>query len=396
MADIRVVRNKETEKKSEDYRDKILKYKLKNVYRFILLLVVVLAILALVYVQYKNHVYTDYTIVSTTPREKGGSAVTIRLDDSILSYSKDGSNCMNQKGEVVWNQTFQMQDMDVAVCRNVSAISSYNGTQIYVQSDTEKLGEINTTMPIREVAVAANGRVTAVLADTEVAWINTYDSKGEALFTGPAHMQNSGYPVAIALSPSGDMLAVSYVYLDAGTVKSHVAFYNFGPVGDNYNDHLVGTYSYQDMLVPYIQFMNDEISFAVGDSRLMIYNGGQKPMPAAEHLYTEEIKSVFYNEDYIGLILASDKAEYKYRLDVFGINAEKVNSFYFDMEYRDMFFEEDGFVIYNESECLIMNMKGLEKFRGSFSGSVELMLPTGKAYRYILVTGTSLDTIQLN
>lgn len=394
MADIKEVKSRE--KKQEDYRDKIFKYKLTNIYRFILLLLVFVAVIAIIAVQYQKHVYTGYTVVSTVPRQKGAGASTMRLGDGVLTYSKDGSNCVNQKGEVVWNQTFQMQDMDVAVNGNVSAISSYNGTQIYVQSTKESMGYIETTMPIREVAVAANGRVTAILADTEVAWITTYDKDGKARFTGQAHMQNSGYPVAIALAPGGEMLAVSYVYLDAGIVKSHVAFYNFGEVGDNYSDHLISTYTHQDALIPYIQFMNDSTCFAVGDDRLVFYIGAQKPVESQKHFYSEEIKSIYYNDEYVGLVVASDKSEYRYRLDVFNAKGEKVNSFYFDMEYREVFFEKNSFTIYNESECLIMNMDGLEKFHGEFTGSVELMLPTGKAYRYVLVTGGSLDTIQLN
>lgn len=394
MAEIKVVKSRD--KKQEDYRDKIFKYKLTNIYRFVLLLLVFAAVIAIIAVQYQNHVYTGYTVVSTAPRQKGAGAITARLGDSVLTYSKDGSNCVNQKGEVVWNQTFQMQDMDVAINGNVSAISSYNGTQIYVQSDKENMGLIETTMPIRNVAVATSGRVTAVLADTDVAWIITYDKDGMVSFTGQAHMQNSGYPMAISLSPNGEMLAVSYVYLDAGTVKSHVAFYNFGDVGDNYSDHLISTYTHPEALMPYIQFMNDSTSFAVGDDRLVFYIGAQKPVESQKHFYSEEIKSVYYNEEYVGLIVASERSEYRYRLDVFNVKGEKVDSFYFDMEYREVFFEKNSFVIYNESECLIMNMDGLEKFHGEFTGSVELMLPTGKAYRYVLVTGSSLDTIQLN
>ncbi|MBQ7926555.1 MAG: hypothetical protein IJ335_09725 [Lachnospiraceae bacterium] len=394
MADIKVVKSRE--KRQEDYRDKIFKYKLTNIYRFILLLLVFAAVIAIIAVQYRNHVYTGYTIVSTTSRQKGSGAVTMRLGNSVLTYSKDGSNCINQEGEVVWNQTFQMQDIDVAVSNHVSAISSYNGTQIYVQSDKESMGVIETTMPIRDVAVADNGRVTAVLADTDVAWLITYNKDGTVEFTGQAHMQNSGYPVAISLSPNGEKLAVSYIYLDAGTVKSHVAFYNFGDVGSNYSDYLISTYTHPEAVIPYIQFMNDTTSFAVGDDRLVFYIGSQKPVESQKHFYSEEIRSVYYNEEYVGLVVNSDLSEYRYRLDVFNSQGEKVNNFYFDMEYREVFFEKNSFVIYNESECLIMNMDGLEKFRGEFGGAVEMMLPTGKAYRYVLVTGSSLDTIQLN
>ncbi len=395
MADIKLVKDREN--KQEDYRDKILKYRLTNIYRFVLLLMVFVAVIILIVVQYRKHVYTDYSIMSTVARQSGEKSTPLRLGKVIMNYSEDGSNCIDLKGEAIWNQTYQLQDIEVAVNRDVSALCSYNGNQIFIQNAQECLGEITTTMPIRDITVSANGRVTAILADTDATWVNTYDSDGELLFYGESYMQNSGYPVAVSLSPNGELLGVSYVYLDAGTVKTNIVFYNFGPVGANQSDYLVSTQSYADMLTPYIQFMDDETAFAVGDSRLMIYKGAQKPVSVAEYFYNDtEIKSIFYSEKYIGLILASDKAENRYRLDVFGLDAQKVGSFYFDLEYSDMFFEDEGFVIYNETECLIMNMDGLEKFRGDFNGTVELMVPTGSAYRYVLVTRSSLDTIQLN
>ena len=60
-----------------------------------------------------------------------------------------------------------------------------------------------------------------------------------------------------------------------------------------------------------------------------------------------------------------------------------------------MFFEESDVVIYNESECQIFTMEGVEKYRGSFTKSARLLLPTGGSYKYYLVTDNTIDTIQL-
>ena len=49
-------------------------------------------------------------------------------------------------------------------------------------------------------------------------------------------MNDGGYPISISLSSSGELLAVSYLYVDAGVVKSNVVFYNFGPVGANQSE----------------------------------------------------------------------------------------------------------------------------------------------------------------
>lgn len=397
MADIRNYLN-EKEKRARnqnDYKAKIKRHKLNAMYRILLLVAVLLAILGLICIQYQRHVYTSYDTLHSVLRQKASDAVDIRLQNSIITYSKDGAHCTNTKGDVTWNQTYEIQDVRVATCGDVVAIGNYNGRSIYLGNGTGLLGEVTTPMPIRNLTVAKTGQVTAVLEDTDVAWINTYNPSGEIIYSGQTRMYNSGYPVDISLSPNGELLAVSYVYVDAGILKTNVAFYNFGPVGANKSDFLVGGYTYSDMLVPMVRFMNNETIFAVGDSRLMFFKGTQVPVNAGEQMVHEEIQSVFYNEDYVGLVFRSGNGAAGYRMDVYGSDAKLVGSYSFHQEYNDIFFEEDYFVVYNETECIVMSYSGVEKFNGHFSKTVDLMLPTGSAYKFTLVTEQSIDTIQM-
>lgn len=397
MTDIKnYLREKEKrEQKQGNYKDKIKKHRLTSMYRILLMVAVLIAVAVLVYVQYERHIYTDYDIVSTVSREKASDAIDIALEESVVTYSKDGVHCTDAKGNVTWNQTYEIQDVRIATCKDMVAIGNYNGRSIYLGNTTEQLGEITTNMPIRDLTVSETGTVTAVLADTDVTWIKTYNSKGENTYSGMAYMKNSGYPGAVSLSPNGELLAVSYVYIDAGTLKTNVTFYNFGEVGENQNDHLVSAHTYHDLLVPMVQFMDNETMFAVGDNRLMFYKGAQKPVSAKECLLDQEVQSVFWNEEYVGLVFLSEDAKAKYRMDVYNVETELVGSYYFDIDYNDIFFEQDMFTVYNETECLIMTFSGVEKYNGHFSKTVDLMIPTGSAYKYLLVTDSSLDTIQL-
>ena len=397
MADIKnYLKEKEKrEQNQNNYKMKIKRHKLTTVYRIGLVFLVIAAVAAVIIVQYKNHIYTGYDILSSVPREKSVDATDVRLQNAILTYSKDGAHCTNAKGTVTWNQTYEIQDIKLATCQNVAAITGYNGRSIYVQNTEKQLGEITTTMPIKDIAVSATGNVTAVLEDTDVIWINTYNAQGDIIYTGQAHMHSSGYPGAISLSPNGELLAVNYVYVDSGVLKTNVVFYNFGAVGDNQSDHMVSVFTYTDQLVPEIHFMDDNTAFAVGDSRLMIYKGSHKPVSEAEHLYDKEIQSVFYSDKYIGVVFLSDNTDASYTMEVYGIGGTKIGSYDFDIDYRHLFFGKDNFVAYNETECVIMTLEGIEKYNGYFSKSVSLMLPTGDSYKYLLVTDNSIDTIQL-
>ncbi len=397
MADIRSYRKakEKREQSRNDYKTKIRRYKLKNVYRVLLVAAALAAFAVLVMIQYKRHIYSSYDTVSTVLLENYAGAENVRLQNCVLTYSKDGAHCTNAKGEVTWNQTHEIQNVKLAVCRDVVAIGSYNGREIYVQNTEKQLGTITTNMPIRDLTVSATGNVTAVLSDTAVTWVNTYSATGEMLFSGQTHMQEAGYPVSVSLSPNGVLLAVSYIYLDAGTLKTNVIFYNFGPVGENNNDHVVGMYFYPDVLIPEIHFVDDETAFAVGDDRLVLFKGGQTPMNTGVYIYEKQIQSVFYGEEHIGLVLVSDDSEHSYMMDVYNTDGKKTGTYYFDLEYKDIFFEKEGFVIYNDSECLIMTYGGVEKFNGYFSKTVDLLFPANGAYKYVLVTENSMDTIQL-
>lgn len=397
MADIKsyMKEKKKRERNQADYKEKIIKHKLTNVYRFLLVAAAAIALIAVIIVQYRRHVYTDYDIVSSTPRERVSGSIDLRLGNTILTYSKDGAHCTDAKGNAIWNQTYEFQDVRLAMCGSTVAIAEYNGRNIYVQNGEKQVSKIITTMPIRDVAVSAEGYVTAVLEGTDVTVINTYSPGGENIYEGEARMNSSGYPAAISLSPDGELLCVSYWYLDAGVVKTNVVFYNFGDVGENVNDCMVGIFIYTDTLVPQVQFMNNSTAFAVGDNRLAIYSGSYAPVEIANFMLNEEIQSVFYSDRYIGLVFQSEDSERLYRMDVYDVNAAVVGSFYFDIEYTDIFFGQNNFVAYNETECVIITMDGSEKFNGEFDRPVRLMLPVGNSYKFLLVTDSSIDTIQM-
>ena len=399
MADIRsYLKEKEKrEQNQSDYKVKIRKHRLSGVYRVLLIVFALLALAVFVMVQYRLHIYTGYDIVSSIEKSEAVGAADIRLGDNILTYSKDGAHCTDQKGNVVWNLTYEIQNIMVETCQDMSAIADYNGRNIYVQSSTKPVGEITTTMPIRSISVSATGRVATIMADTDLAWIYVYDPKDwdNPAYKGEVSMQSSGYPAAVTLSPGGDLMMVSYIYVDAGIQKTNIVFYNLGPVGGNVNDRWVSSYTYSDILVPYIHFMNNDTAFAVGDNRLMFFKGSQIPASEAEYLTDQEIKSVFYNGDYVGLVFDSEDAEYRYRMEVYNNAARKVGNYYMNIDYTDIIFNQDIFIAYNESACIIMNMDGIEKYNGGFNKSVRLIQPLKSAYKYLLVTNTSIDTIQL-
>ena len=181
----------------------------------------------------------------------------------------------------------------------------------------------------------------------------------------------------------------------AGTMKSSVAFYNFDEYGKNQIDNLVGGYDYTDTLVPYVRFINNSSAFAVGDDSIMFYGGSQKPELLSRYFFETEIRGVYYSENYVGVTFYNTSGEKRYRLEIYNKSGERVRTQEFDLDYTDILFDRDTYIIYNEEECMVMTMGGVEKYNGTFKKAVSLMVPGNTGYRYTLVTQDSLDTIQM-
>ena len=248
---------------------------------------------------------------------------------------------------------------------------------------------------MRDFCVAANGVVAAVLDDTDTTWIYLYDSQGKELAYFRTTMKDSGYPVKVAISPSGELVCVSYLFFDSGQMKSSVAFYNFGAVGQNNTNNYVSGYDYLNTVVPFVRFLDNRSLFAVADNRVMLYGGAQKPVSVLENLIDDSVQSVYYGGEYVGLVFNSTEEGSRYRMDVYHKSGVLKQSINFNLEYSDIIFYEDQIIIYNEAECCIYNSNGMEKYSGRFNKTTLVLIPQNTAYRYMAVTPDSIDTIEL-
>lgn len=394
---------KEREKRIENnntisYKEKIKTHKLTVFYRGALFILLITVIAFFLVWQWQNKVFVESVNVSSAPVTIVQNAKVKNLGNNILLYSKDGASCLDSNGSALWNQTFEMQNPIVSVCKDVAALGDYNGRTVYVVSSTGQLGTVKTNLPIRDICVSQSGVVAAVLDDSDVTRILLYNGNTDtetSIVDIKASMDKSGYPMSLSLSPNGKLLALSYFYVDEGDMKSTVAFFNFGEVGKNVSDNYVSGYDYAGAVVPYVQFMNNNAAFAVSDDRIIFFQGSEKPSNVASNLIKEEIQSIYYNENYVGLVFRNQTGESIYRLDVYDTGGNKAHSQFFDIEYTDIIFNKDQIIIYNDMDCQICNIKGVDKFTGEFEKPVALLVPTTATYRYTVVTSSSIDVMEL-
>lgn len=388
------IRNYMREKEG-DYKEKIRKHRQSKLRFFCTVVGVILFVVLICFLYHKLRIYNEYTIKNVMERTESSASVTLQIGENMVSYSKDGASCVDIKGNKVWNQTYEMQKPIVGFTSDSIAIADYNGRSIYVMDSQNILGTISTNMPVKNVAVSESGIVAAVLEDGNTTWIYVYDATGNVLVYSKTKMSNSGYPIAVALSPDATLMAVSYLYVDSGVMRSGIGFYNFGAVGQNELHNYVSGFNYTDSVVPYVKFLSNEIAVAVADDRIMFYKGDQKPAVLSETLLSEQILSVYTGKEYVGLVYENKDGVTKYYMDLYNIEGEKEDTLEFDCEYTDIVITEKTILIYNKNEWNVYTIGGRMKFSGTYENNIRKIIPTNHIENYMIVTDDTLETVIL-
>jgi len=360
--------------------------------RVLLIVVVIIAIAAVLVNSYKNQVFSGYVITQKGDYQVIENTSYMENNGSIIRYSKDGISNTDINGEVLWNLTYEMQSPIVKTADGFVGVGDYNGHIVHLIDAKGNSYEVDTKLPIRDFAVSSTGYVAAILEDAGNSWINLFNKEGTKIVEAKATMSKTGYPIACSLS--GEVMGVSYFYVDGDTMRSSVTFYNFGGVGENVTDHIVSSYDYANAVVPMVEAMNAEASFAVADNRLMFFEGSKKPVSKADILLDRQVQGVYYSDTHVGLLFYDHTGENKYSLDVYNTAGEKVVSHGFDMNFKDIIIRNDQIMIYNESECQVVGLNGKEKYKGTFEGRVHYVVATDVPRKFLVIINNGLATLE--
>ena len=379
----------------EDLDRKLKAHRRKVAAVVILVLLLLLAAVIVTYIYYENKIYSTYDVVSSTPRSDISASDFTEFQGKLLKCTNDGAVYTDLSGNLIWNQTYEMDHPVVQKNGSYVVIYELNGTQVYILDTLNLQGSIRTTMPIQKVSIAAQGTVAILMENEGTSYLQLYDKSGGQLASGELHVQNSGYPLDVALSENGEKLAVSMLDINGGSVKTVIAFYNFGTVGQNSIDKIVSSYSYADMVIPQIRYLAEDTMVAFGDNRVILFTGAQKPAEEKSIELKDEVKSIFYDQTHFGLIY--DAADGKnHRLEYYDISGRQLLNFDFDTDYTNVEILANGeLCILGESSCEIFNGRGVRKFQCSFQEHLYQILSGRMQSDYIFILEGEMQKVKL-
>jgi len=345
--------------------------------------------------------YTAYSVTETWNIKNAAGSFYADFAGCVLKYNNDGAILNDERGDVLWNEGYEMSSPKIDINGGYLIIYDKGGTNIYIMTRSGEESVIKTVEPVNAAEVSGVGTVAvvSVTEDKTTSLIQMYGKKGETIASGEMHLENGGYPTDIALSSDGELLMVSTVGFEKRTLRSSVYFYNFGKAGKDAIDNIVATYNYPGILIPEIDITDNGGMMAIGTDRIILYDGHNTPKERKIIKPGSEMKSVIHNNKYLGYVISKTDKDGKVSdvLEVYNMHGFKRFSRKIDMDYRNIEFLNDNEVALNNgTEIKIINLFGMEKLHIVDDGEEIYDILSKKAGReYYFVRAEKIEQVKL-
>lgn len=384
----------EVEVTEREIRAELIRQGRKRQQRIAIVCIIIVIVSVMTYLLVSLQTYTKVRVSDTYPEKGASDNSYVQFLDGVIKYSKDGIAYMDQTGKEVWNQSYQIKNPMLDVNNKSVAVADKDGNDILIFQEEGLKGEVHTTMPVERISVSEQGIVSAILKNESAMKIMCYDIKGNVLVEHKTTLAGTGYPIDIALSADGNLMQVLYLYTQKGQIVSRLHYYNFGDAGEGKTDHQVTAENYKDTILASGFFMNAETSAAVGDNRVVIYEGKDTPEQVANIKLDKEIKNVFHSEKYVGLIL-KNQGKSGYELRLYDKTGKVVLSKDFKGDYKHVKICNNQVILYDGKNCNIYMKNGIQKFKGETDSNILEIFPVEGVNRYIIMSANGMEKVRL-
>lgn len=367
--------------------------------KLMIILAIVAVVVCVAFLYYLFHrEYKGYKVIKVSETNYENTANYIQFSGNLLKYTPDGVSYIDANGNTVWTAGIDMK-MPVAVASgNYAAVADLNGNVVCVFGNEGLISSVTMPYAICDVDVANQGAFAVVLESAETNYVNLYDKKGEIVYEIQTTIDKSGYPLDISISDDGKKLFTSYLNISTAAVENHLAAYNFGDVGQNSNaDRMVGGYKFDDQIVTKLEFLDNDTVVAFGTKNIYVYSMKEKPSEKSSIALDGEVRSIFYDEKYIGIIqdVEDGSSDDAYKVKVYDLKGNLKFTKNINFEYDYIYAAKGEIIISGGNNCLIYRLNGSVKFDGKLSGNILSVVPNGNNLEYVVVYDDITEIIKL-
>lgn len=301
-------------------------------------------------------------------------------------------------GSVLFNGSYELHNPSADVCGDYAAIADIGGKEIYVYNGKDSGTKVEVALPIVQVHVANQGMIAVLLEDKEsnvIQLIDPYSTSKDMILNSRTVIQKHGFPIDIDISEDGTKMVTSYMSIQNGIIQSKVTFYNFREVGQNEVSRIVGMQDYGDEIIGKVEFVNNDTVCIFGEKTYSIFAMKEKPELIEKKEHAKEVRSIFFNEEYMGFVLENQEGDKKYQVVAYNLTGNKVLDQNVNYKYDTVKLYEDEIIFLSGLECNILKINGVEKLQCAFDQNVSYVIPGSSYNKYFLITDKSINIVKL-
>lgn len=372
------------------------KKRIKRIRRIVILILALALIAAGAIYVYRlyNKSYKSYEVINTMDNAVGNEAKYMRYGTSVIKYSKDGASAIDKDGNLLWNGSYEMNKPIIDTCGDYVVIADEGGKAFQLFDKKGFVGSISTLYNIDKAEVALQGVVAVLMEDEENNYITLYDQEGTSLAEIKTNMVEDGYPIDISLSEDGKKLITNYLSVNSGELTGITTFYNFGEVGQNWTDQIMGSYLFDGIVAPKVIFNNNDAACVFKENGFLLFHYMEEPGTPIEVGVDSNIKSILHNKNSVGVVLEAGDSGYN-ELILYNLSGKKILDKKIDFNYNNIYMTEKEIIMYDNTSCIIMKLNGVVKFSHTFDTNINALYPINDLDRYFLISGSQIMQISL-
>lgn len=364
----------------------------------LVILGIVIIIATSIYFYYVYARFSGYEVKSNINLDNTQRTLYKKAFDELLCYNPDGASLTSFSGTDNWNISFEMQNPIVDLASDYAIIYDKRGSVVEVIDKDGEQCKISTSYPVSLATISDNGIIAVMMQQAEVAYINVYTFEGDVVAEGQIHCSSSGYPLSISLSPNGRQMAISTLHISEADVKSDIIFYNLSKDSGIQDSDKIAKFSYSNDIVPIVDFVGGNRLIAFGGDVVRIFNVSSQPSEGESIFFADEIKSVFHNEEYFGVIymITDENGAPQNELAVYSISGKIIYYKAIPNTYNKCEFNsKNEVVILNEKELFIYTSKGVNRLECELDGEIQEIIP-GKSFKdYFFIQNGQLLNVKI-
>ena len=342
-----------------------------------------------------NRQFTSHSVTSTMKVQDDKMVHYRSFESGILRYGRDGASAISDKGQTVWNGSYDMATPKADTCGSSVVIADIGEKSLYVYKGSEDKGaSFRVDYPIVQACVSEQGIVAVLTEDISSNTIYLYDlfTDSDKLLAEIPTNVDDGYPVSLDIAPDGSSIVVSYLCVTTGIAQSRVAFYNFSDVGKNENC-FVGAHNYNDRMISEVHFWDNDHVILFAEKGFAVWENMKQPKAVWKKPFSGEIQSAVVNDSYVGLVLKEGETES--RLYLYGQDRERKLAINVDSSYDHVEMSDDEVLFYTAGSCTIYRTNGVKKYNEQFKSKISAFFPGKRHNRYFMIQNSKVKVIRL-